>query len=82
MKYIFASLLNFLLISQLEAQVNGDPGAPYLKNNKIPPFSITSVNGKEVTNKQMPISLKTYFLFGIATAIWNQSRNLLPSTIW
>ena len=54
MKYIFASLLSFLLISQLEAQVNGDPGAPYLKNNKIPPFSITSVNGKEITNKQMP----------------------------
>jgi cytochrome oxidase Cu insertion factor (SCO1/SenC/PrrC family) len=54
MKYILATLFSFLLISQLEAQSNGDPGAPYLKNNKIPPFSITSVNGNEITNKQMP----------------------------
>ena len=42
MKYLFATLFSLLLIGQLEAQLNGDPGAPYLKNNKIPPFSITS----------------------------------------
>jgi thiol-disulfide isomerase/thioredoxin len=54
MKHLFATLFSFLLIGQLEAQLNGDPGAPYLKNNKIPPFSITSVNGNEITNKLMP----------------------------
>jgi hypothetical protein len=37
MKYIFATLLSFLLISQLEAQVNGDPGADstYLSSAEI-----------------------------------------------
>jgi len=54
MKYLFAALLSFLFIAPLNAQTTGDPNAPYLKDNKIPPFSITSVDGKEITNKQMP----------------------------
>jgi len=54
MKYLFAALLSFLFIAPINAQTTGDPSAPYLKDNKIPPFSITSVDGKEITNKQMP----------------------------
>jgi thiol-disulfide isomerase/thioredoxin len=54
MKYFFATLFSLLLLSQLEAQVSVDPNAPYLKDKKLPAFSITSIDGKEITNKQMP----------------------------
>ena len=54
LKYLFAALLLFAGFTPLQAQTVSDPNAPYLKDNKIPPFSITSIDGKEVTNKQMP----------------------------
>jgi len=62
MKYIFLGL--FLLTSlstKVQAQTTEqapvvDPNAPYIKDKNIPNFSLTSINGKEITNKELPIN--------------------------
>jgi thiol-disulfide isomerase/thioredoxin len=66
MKYIILFLLGGFLVSQpLVAQVKQaaaaptvDPNAPYMKDKRIPSFSLTSIEGKEITNKQLPTSYK------------------------
>jgi hypothetical protein len=66
MKYIILFLLGSFLVSQpLVAQVKQaaaaptvDPNAPYMKDKRIPSFSLTSIEGKEITNKQLPTSYK------------------------
>lgn len=59
MRYILASLFSLIVLSS-SAQV--DQGAPYLKNNGIPTFSITSISGKEVTNKNLPKYRYTFII--------------------
>jgi thiol-disulfide isomerase/thioredoxin len=55
MKYFLTLVLSVLFLTQLQAQAPVvDPNAPYLKDNKIPAFSITGIDGKEITNKQLP----------------------------
>lgn len=51
MKYFFAALFSFFI---LNSQAQTDPTAPYLKNNAIPVFTIQSINGKEITNLNIP----------------------------
>jgi hypothetical protein len=66
MKYIILFLLGGLLLTQpLAAQVKQsasastvDPNAPYMKDKRIPLFSLTSIDGKEITNKQLPTQYK------------------------
>jgi len=59
MKHIVASLLCLIVLS---SQGQADQGAPYLKNDAIPVFSITSVSGKEITNKNMPKYKYTFII--------------------
>ena len=65
MKFVFLSLIGLLSIvvaPSAKAQVQQsataaptvDPNAPYMKDKHVPAFSITSVDGKEITNKQLP----------------------------
>ena len=57
MKYLLTIILSGLLFSSIHAQKKApvvDPNAPYLKDNKIPAFSITGMDGREITNKQLP----------------------------
>ena len=35
-----------------------DSNAPYMKDKRIPSFNITSIDGKEITNKQLPTKYK------------------------
>jgi hypothetical protein len=68
MKYILIALVGLASIinpSSLKAQVQQnatapsvDPNAPYMKDKHIPAFSITSIDGKEITNKQLPTKYK------------------------
>lgn len=64
MKYIlmlFLAVGSLFFSTTLAAQVKQetttpsvDPNAPYMKDKRLPPFSISSIEGKEVTNKQLP----------------------------
>jgi thiol-disulfide isomerase/thioredoxin len=55
MKYGLTLLLSLAFLTQINAQgPTVDPNAPYLKDKQLPSFSITSVDGKEITNKQIP----------------------------
>ncbi len=60
MKYLVLCLLCVGLSSSLWAQ--SDPNAPYQKDKNLPNFSLISVDGKEVTNKQMPTKYKYTFI--------------------
>ncbi len=61
MKYILLGLFALTSFStSLKAQAQQssaapvvDPNAPYMKDKHIPSFSITSVDGKEITNKDI-----------------------------
>ena len=64
MKYLLKNILGILAIllasstqAQVPANTNNapavDPSAPYMKDKHIPTFSIVSVDGKEITNKQL-----------------------------
>ncbi len=57
MKYILTSLLSLLFISNLVAQAPTND-APYLTDKRSPNFSIMSIKGKEVTQKQLPVNYK------------------------
>ena len=57
MKYILTSLLSLLFISNLFAQAPTND-APYLTDKRSPNFSIMSIKGKEVTQKQLPVNYK------------------------
>ncbi len=68
MKYVFlfvfgiASILstpkaNAQAVAAPQAPVV-DPSAPYMKDKHLPVFSITSVEGKEITNKDLPSKYK------------------------
>jgi len=57
MKHFLTLVLGVLLFTQIHAQEKPpvvDPNSPYLKDNRIPAFSITGMDGKEITNKQLP----------------------------
>ena len=53
------SLMSVLTSFSLKAQ-QANPAAdlPYLKNKNFPVFSLTSIDGKEVTNKDLPKNYK------------------------
>ncbi len=58
MKFILTSVLSLFLVVG-NAQNNApDPNAPYMQTNKFPNFSLMSITGKEVTNKQLPNKYK------------------------
>jgi thiol-disulfide isomerase/thioredoxin len=53
------SLMSVLTSFSLKAQqVNPAADLPYLKNKNFPVFSLTSIDGKEVTNKDLPKNYK------------------------
>jgi thiol-disulfide isomerase/thioredoxin len=64
MKYFLTLVLGVLLFAPVHAQEKNpvDPNAPYLKDNRMPAFSITGVDGKEITNKQIPKYKYTCFI--------------------
>jgi len=71
MKYILIVLLSVTsFATSVKAQAKGqqnkattpvsvvDASAPYLKDKNIPTFSLTSIDGKEITNKDLPSKYK------------------------
>jgi len=66
MKYIFLCLVGLLcMFTNANAQAVApkqastvDPNAPYMKDKHLPSFSITTVDGKELTNKDLPTKYK------------------------
>jgi thiol-disulfide isomerase/thioredoxin len=69
MKYVIICLLAFMCLStttQAQTQSSNtattapavDPSAPYIKDKRIPNFSLTSIDGKEITNKELPTKYK------------------------
>lgn len=54
MKFIVTSILCLFLVAANAQSSAPDPNAPYMKTDKFPSFSLMSVNGKEITNKQLP----------------------------
>jgi len=63
MKHLLTLVLSVLFLTQIQAQESTvDPNAPYLKEKKIPFFSLVGVDGKEITNKQIPKSKFVCFI--------------------
>ena len=65
MKYLLIGLLllsSFATKAQTSAANNTAPvvdqNAPYIKDKHLPAFSLTSVEGKEITNKDLPKNYK------------------------
>jgi thioredoxin-related protein len=66
MKYLIICLLAITCLStttQAQTQNSNtaptvDPSAPYIKDKRIPNFSLTSIDGKEITNKDLPTKYK------------------------
>ena len=69
MKYVIICILAFTCLStttQAQTQNSNtgttaptvDPNAPYIKDKRIPNFSLTSIDGKEITNKELPTKYK------------------------
>jgi thiol-disulfide isomerase/thioredoxin len=57
MKHFLLVLGTFFSLSMF-AQQNLDPNAPFQKDKNLPAFSLTTVQGKEVTQKDIPASYK------------------------
>lgn len=61
MKKIIAcvfSLLIFMGASAQDHDISVDPTAPYLKDKRIPAFVLNTIDGREITNKQLPTNYK------------------------
>lgn len=64
MKYVFflfiglTSLFSYSLATAQTTTSTVDMNAPYMKDKHVPLFSITSIDGKEITNKQLPTKYK------------------------
>jgi len=66
MKYILTAFLSVVLTTLSFAQVaQQDNDAPYLKDKKAPAFTITTVQGKEATQRILPTKYKftCYIIF-------------------
>lgn len=51
---MLTSLMCFFLMSAAAQTSNPDPNAPYLKDKKIPNFTLSTTTGKNINNKQLP----------------------------
>ena len=72
MKQLFSILLGLILFMHVSAQVKPasqehdmsvDPSAPYLKDKRLPDFVLFTIDGKQITNKQLPSYKYTCFIF-------------------
>jgi thiol-disulfide isomerase/thioredoxin len=61
MKKIIVSVIALLLFMGVSAQnhdISVDPTAPYLKDKRLPAFVLNTIDGREITNKQLPTNYK------------------------
>ena len=68
-----------LIIGQASAQsldVKPDPNSPYLKDKNLPSFTLTLIDGREVTNKTIPKYKYTCIIFLAPIALIARPKRL------